>query len=248
VTLFDTADVYGRRRDDVVLVTKVGLWDSHVDVKPNVSSRPELIVECCEQSLRRLRTDRVDVLLCHLWWDENTEAFLEAFEQLKRAGKIRHGGVSTNDVDHLRHFDQDGTCDVVQLEYSLLERGAERELLPLCQERDLGVLVRGPLAKGLLTGKLSADSTFPEGDLRHGWTGDPDFRHKLDRVEAARSVAGNRPLAQVALAFVLTHPAVHAAIPGAKNPAQVEANAAAAEIVLDESDRARLDEIVAVPQ
>ena len=261
VNLFDTADVYSQgaseevlgqaldgRRDDVVLSTKVGLWDSHVDRPPNIYSDPQLIVDCCEASLRRLRTDRIDVYFCHLWWDENVEAFLQAFEQLKSAGKIRSYGVSTDDVAHLRHFNQDGTCEVVQFDYSILKRGPERELLPYAQAENLGTVVRGPLRMGLLSGKFDASTTFPEGDVRHGWPDEAWYREALETVEGLRALATDgRPLAELALRFVLRHPAVHVAIPGAKTPAQIEANAAAGDGSLGDEELARIDELAPVP-
>ena len=242
VNFFDTADVYGRghseelvgralkeRRDDVVIATKVGLWDSHRDVVPNIYSDPQLLIERADESLRRLQTDRIDVYQCHLWWDENTETFLEAFEALKAQGKIRFYGVSTNDVDHLRHFNQHGTCDVVQFDYSILNRTPEEELLPYAQEENIGTIVRGPLRMGLLTGKFTPDSTFPEGDVRNAWPDEPWWRESLEKVERLRSLANGTSLGEIALRFVLNHPAVHVAIPGAKNPAQIEANVRAGE-------------------
>jgi myo-inositol catabolism protein IolS len=262
ITFFDTADVYGRghsesllgralrgRRDDVVICTKVGLWDSHADVKPNIYSNPESIVRCCEASLRRLGTDWIDVYLCHLWWDENVEAFLEAFEHLQRAGKIRSYGVSTDNGGHLRHFDQHGTCAVVQVEYSLFNRAAEREVLPYCRERDIGVIVRGPLYKGLLTGKFDTSSTFPEGDLRQGWPNEPWFLEALGLVEQLSVLEqGDRDLAQVALRFVLDQPGVHTAIPGAKTRGQVDANVRAAGASLGEEDLRLIEELAPAGQ
>jgi aryl-alcohol dehydrogenase-like predicted oxidoreductase len=252
VTFFDTADVYGRgrseellgralrgRRDEVVLSTKVGLWDSHVDRKPNLYSDPDLIVRCVEASLRRLGTDRVDVLFCHLWWDENTEAFLDAFDRLKREGKARATGVSTDDVAHLRHFDRDGGCDVVQFDLSILNRDAERELLPYARERGIGTVVRGPLHKGLLSGKFDEATRWPEGDVRHGWPDEPWYRDALGTVARLRPLErDDRPLSQVALAWVLAQDGVDVAIPGAKTPAQVEANARAADAGLSADELA----------
>jgi aryl-alcohol dehydrogenase-like predicted oxidoreductase len=243
VTFLDTADVYGRghseellgraltgRRDEVVIATKVGLWDSHVDRKPNIYSDPDAIIRCCEASLRRLGTDRIDVYLCHLWWDENTEAFLEAFARLVRDGKVRACGVSTNDIAHLRHFDRDGTCDVVEFDYSILNREPERELLPYCRGRGIGTIVRGPLKMGLLSGKFDASSRWPEGDVRHDWPGEPWYREALGTVERLRPLAPHgMSLAELALRFVLEQDGVDVAIPGAKTPAQVEGNVRAAD-------------------
>jgi aryl-alcohol dehydrogenase-like predicted oxidoreductase len=255
VTLFDTADVYGRgrseellgralrgRREQVVISTKVGLWDSHMDVKPNSYSDPKLIYERCDESLRRLGTDYIDVYLCHLWWDENTDAFLEAFAELQRRGKIRAYGVSTNDAEHLRHFDRDGTCGVVQCDYSILNRSPESDLLPYAQRERIGTIVRGPLRMGLLSGKFDAATRFPEGDIRQPWPEEPWFAEALRTVAGLREGAtGGATPAQLALRFVLAHPAVHTAIPGAKTAAQVEANAAAAAGSLSPADLRLID-------
>src|SRR5215213_2041163 len=168
INFIDTADVYGDgrseslvakaikgRREDVVISTKGGLMDHHRDPQREpVYDQPEKIVRACEASLRRLETDHVDVYFCHIWWDkdEETEAFIEAFERLKKDGKVRAVGVSTNDLDHIRHFDRDGGLDVVQLDYSILNREPETEVLPYLEERGIGVIVRGPLRMGILTG------------------------------------------------------------------------------------------------
>jgi len=185
INFLDTADVYGDgrseslvakairgRRDEVVLSTKGGLMGHHRDPQRGpVYDRPEKVVDALEASLGRLETDHVDVYFCHIWWDtpEATEAFIEAFDRLKRDGKVRAVGVSTNDLDHIRHFDRDGGLDVVQLDYSILNREPEREFLPYLEERGLGVLVRGPLRMGILTGKFSQDTTFADGDIRRDW-------------------------------------------------------------------------------
>src|SRR3712207_1992618 len=89
-----------------------------------VDDRPEKVVEACEENIRRLDTDHVDVYFCHIWWDkhEETEAFIEAFDRLKKDGKVRVVGVSTNDLDYIKHFDQGGGLDAVQLDYSILNR------------------------------------------------------------------------------------------------------------------------------
>jgi aryl-alcohol dehydrogenase-like predicted oxidoreductase len=260
VTFFDTADVYGRgrseqlvgqalrgRRDQVVIATKVGLWESGGD-RPNFYTDPKMILAQCDESLRRLGTDVIDVYQCHLWWDENTEAFLEAFEQLKEQGKIRAYGVSTNEIDHLRRFDQHGTCGVIQVDYSILNRSAEEEVLPYCGEHNLGVILKGPLKMGLLTGKFATETSFPEGDVRKEWPQEAWYREALDTVERLRPLANDRrTLGQVALAFAIHHPAVSVAIPGAKTPEQIEANAGAADIRLNEEDLRTIDEVEPPP-
>jgi aryl-alcohol dehydrogenase-like predicted oxidoreductase len=244
VNFIDTADVYGdgrseslvarvierRRREEVVLSTKGGLMGHHRDPEREpVYDRPEKVVGALEASLRRLGTDHVDVYFCHIWWDkhEETEAFIEAFERLKRDGKVRAVGVSTNDLDHIKHFHRDGGLDVVQLDYSILNREPEREVLPYLEEHGIGAVVRGPLRMGLLTGKFSGETTFPDGDVRAGWPEEPWFRESLEKVERLRPLTDGRTLGQLALRYVLEHPAVSVAIPGAKTPAQAEVNAAA---------------------
>jgi myo-inositol catabolism protein IolS len=180
-------------------------------------------------SLKRLEADHLDVYFCHIWWDkhEETEAFIEAFEQLKNDGKVRAVGVSTNDLDYIKHFDQDDELDVVQLDYSILNREPERDILPYLEERGIGVVVRGPLRMGLLTGKFSEDTTFPEGDIRRSWPEAQWFKESLKKVQSLKTLEDGRTLGQLALRYVLNHPAVSVAIPGAKTPVQVEANAAA---------------------
>jgi myo-inositol catabolism protein IolS len=243
INFIDTADVYGDgrseslvsraisgRRDEVVLSTKGGLMGHHRDPEREpVYDRPEKIIEALEASLRRLNTDHVEVYFCHTWWDkhEETEAFIEAFERLKRDGKVRAAGVSTNDLDHIEHFNRDGGLDVVQLDYSILNREPEREILPYLQEHRIGAVVRGPLRMGILTGKFSKDTTFPEGDIRRNWPAERWFKDNLEKVERLRSLEDGKTLGQLALRYVLNHPAVSVAIPGAKTLAQVEANAAA---------------------
>ena len=243
INFIDTADVYGEgrseslvskaisgRRDEVVISTKGGLMGHHREPEREpVYDRPEKILKACEASLKRLETDHLDVYFCHIWWDkyEETEAFIEAFEQLKNDGKVRAVGVSTNDLDYIKHFDQDGGLDVVQLDYSILNREPERDILPYLAERGIGVVVRGPLRMGLLTGKFSEDTTFPEGDIRRSWPEAQWFKESLKKVQSLKTLEDGRTLGQLALRYVLNHPAVSVAIPGAKTPVQVEANAAA---------------------
>ncbi len=195
INFIDTADVYGEgrseslvskaiigRRDEVVISTKAGLMGHHREPEREpVYDRPEKILKACEASLKRLETDHLDVYFCHIWWDkhEETEAFIEAFEQLKNDGKVRAVGVSTNDLDYIKHFDQDDVLDVVQLDYSILNREPERDILPYLEERGIGVVVRGPLRMGLLTGKFSEDTTFPEGDIRRSWPEAQWFKESL---------------------------------------------------------------------
>ncbi|HUP15792.1 MAG TPA: aldo/keto reductase [Acidimicrobiia bacterium] len=246
VNFFDTADVYGAghseellgramegRRSESVVATKIG-WIDYDDER-DISQYDSVarLVAGVEGSLRRLGTDYVDVIQCHIDYPEpNTPIFIEGFRKLKEDEKVRAWGVSTSDFGHLRTFNAEGDCDVLQTDYSILNRTAEREILPYCRENGIGVIVRGPLAMGLLTGKYSAIDTFPEGDVRRAWVTDPEqnkqFLADLDVVEALRSVMPEGDsLARFAIRFVLDNPTVSTVIPGAKNRRQAEANAAA---------------------
>ncbi len=261
INFIDTADVYGNghseslvaevlrgRRDQIIVATKGGLMGHHRDPQREpVYDSPQKVVVACEASLRRLGTDYVDVYFCHIWWDkpEETEAFMQAFEQLKRDGKVRVTGVSTDDFDYIKHFNRDGGVDVVQVEYSILNRKAERHILPYLQEHQIGAVIRGPLQKGLLTGKFTPDTRFPESDVRHDWPNQPWYRNSLETVEQLRTFERpDQTLGQLALRFVLSHPAVTVAIPGAKTPEQVAANAAASlRPLLTPEERQRIDEV-----
>lgn len=259
VNFFDTADVYGRGRseellatflasvprDQVYVATKVGLWRGR---EPNPYTDEQMVIEDCEASLQRLGVEQVDVYQDHVWWDENAEVFAGALRRLKEQGKVRFVGLSANDFDYVRHFDDAiGGMDTLQLDYSLLNREPEREVLPYCQEHGIGVIVRGPLAMGKLTGKFNADTTFAEGDIRADWVKGEQrekFLRDLDLVERLSFLAEGRTMAQAALAYVLAHPAVSTTIPGAKRPQQVADNVAASDRPLNEQELARIAEVV----
>jgi aryl-alcohol dehydrogenase-like predicted oxidoreductase len=265
ITFLDTADVYGDghseelvaqviqgRREDVIVATKGGLVGHHRDPSgPPVYDRPEKVREALENSLRRLGTDYVDVYFDHIWWDshEETEVFIAALAQLKAEGKARAVGVSTDDLSYIQHFADGGGLDVVQLEYSVLNRKAEQKVLPYLKERGIGVVVRGPLQKGLLTGKFTPDSTFPEGDIRADWPSQDWYQADLRRVESLRELdRDGRTIGQAALQFVLSHPAVSTAIPGGKTPQQVAANAAASVRPLLSTEELQLiDQVAPMP-
>ncbi len=259
VNFFDTADVYGQGRseelvaqflttvprDQVYVATKVGLWRGR---QPNPYVDEQMVIEDCEASLRRLGVDYIDVYQDHVWWDENTEVFAGALQRLKEQGKARFVGLSANDHSYVKHFDEAiGGMDTLQLDYSMLNRRPEGETLPYCQERGIGVIVRGPLAQGKLTGKFTADTTFPEGDVRRAWIEGEQreaFLRDLDLVEQLSFLAKGRTLAQAALGYVLAHPAVSTSIPGAKRPSQVQDNVTASELPLSEEELARAREVL----
>jgi aryl-alcohol dehydrogenase-like predicted oxidoreductase len=262
INFFDTADVYsggrseellGRamkgRRDQFVVVTKIGWLDFDGEAGRSAYDTVDKLVAGVESNLRRLQTDTIDVILSHIdFRDPTMEVFVEGFQKLQREGKVRAYGVSTSDLDYLKAFNSDGGCATLQIDYSILNRTAEAEIFPYCTEQDIGVIVRGPLAMGILTGKFTADWTFADDDWRRRWQETPEeretFLQDLEKVERLCPLAKDRTLAQLALQFVMAHPAVTAAIPGAKNPRQLRDNVQAALLPpLTDKELAQIDAI-----
>ena len=241
VNFFDTADMYGwghseelvgpalkPYRDQVLIASKVGFWHDADGSRTHNESK-DYILRACEASLRRLQTDRLDLYQCHLWRTERWPEFLDAFETLHRQGKIRSFGVSTNDFDVVQHFNERGNLSAVQGNYNLLDRTAEREVLPYCRQHGLAFIARGPLAMGRLSGKYTRDTRFDPNDIRSKWLeGDArhDFEQQIDLVDRLKPVAAKAELtmSQLAIRFVLSHADVTVLIPGAKNRTQLEQN------------------------
>ncbi len=261
MNLIDTADAYGMpqglseeilgealagRRDGLYLATKVGNWARRFG-HPLPYTAPEHVRVCCDASLGRMKTDCIDLYQCHIGNLDEPDVFLEAFDQLIAAGKIRAFGVSTNSLKVLQAFNRDGRCAAVQVNYSLLNREAEADLLPYCREQGIGVLVRGPLGRGLLAGKYDASSTF-EDSVRERWNEAQrdEYLALVDQVDRLRFLeTPERTMAQGALAWLLANPAVTCPIPGAKSPAQARANAAAADLALTDEELAKANEVTA---
>jgi aryl-alcohol dehydrogenase-like predicted oxidoreductase len=209
-----------------------------------------------DASLRRLRTDHVDIYLVH-WPDPNTplEETMAAMDEIARAGKTRLVGVSNFDVGLIEQCRRVRPIDVVQVGYNLFDRRMEREVLPYCREHGIGVMAYGSLAYGLLTGAFSEDETFDPSDWRSGGVafGQPilrgdSFRHNVRLVRRLRDeVATPRgvTVAQLALAWVLRNPAVTTALVGARTPNEIEENVAAATISLSDAEVARIEAIMA---
>jgi aryl-alcohol dehydrogenase-like predicted oxidoreductase len=246
VNLFDTADVYSAghseellgqamkgRRDQFVVTTKIGWINFDGERGRSAYDTVEKLIAGVESNLHRLQTDYIDVIQSHIdFRDPTMEIFVQGFQKLQRDGKVRAYGVSTSDFEYLKAFNADDNCATLQIDYSILNRTAEAEIFPYCQAHNIGVLVRGPLAMGILTGKFSSDTRFGPDDFRRRWQENPEeyqvFLDDLAKVEALRPLAEGRTMAQLALQFVIAHPAVTAAIPGAKTPEQLKDNVGAA--------------------
>ncbi|MCX7820172.1 MAG: aldo/keto reductase [Brevinematales bacterium] len=242
INFFDTADVYGDghseellgramkgRRDKFIVATKIGWKNFDGDRKISAYNTVDKLIRGVEENLKRLNTDYIDIIQNHINFREpNMEIFIEGFQKLKRDGKVRAYGVSTSDFEYLKEFNKDGGCATLQIDYSILNRTAEKEIFPYCIENNIGVIVRGALAMGILTGKFTKDTQFSEGDFRQNWQKNPDereiFYRDLETVEKLRPLAKNKTLSEIAIQFVLAHPAVSVVIPGAKNVRQVEMN------------------------
>jgi len=243
VNFFDTSDVYGNghseellgramkgRREKFVVSTKIG-WRGFTDGHSAYTTVDKLIAGV-ESNLKRLQTDYLDIIFDHINFQESTmPVFVEGFAKLQKQGKLKGWGLSTSDFEYLKKFNADGGCSVVQIDYSILNRTSEADILPYCVKENIGLVIRGPLAMGLLAGKFSKDSKFDEGDFRRNWIEKPDqnkiFLEDLAKVEKLKPLAAGKTLAQLALQFTLAYPAGLVIIPGAKNEKQVEANVSA---------------------
>jgi aryl-alcohol dehydrogenase-like predicted oxidoreductase len=270
VNCVDTAPAYGaghseevvaraleNRRKDVILVTKCG-----VKVPPagqpgplRDASRGNILREV-DDSLERLRTDWVDVLLVH-WPDPSTpfEESMRALEEVVASGRARFVGVSNFTGAMLAECMGTRRVDVSQVGYHMLDRRQEQETFPYCVGNRIGVMGYGSLGHGLLTGAFTATTTFdPARDWRAGGVafGQPIFRGENLKTNVGvverlrREVAEPRgvPLSQIALAWVLANPAISTALVGARTPAEVDANDAGAELELSAAERATIDGIL----
>ena len=259
-TFLDTAEVYGPyaneellgralkgRRDEVVLATKFGF---RIEGGPGLDSRPEHIRRVAEASLRRLQTDRIDLLYQHRVDPAvPIEEVAGAVGELVKEGKVRFFGLSEAGAANIRRAHAVHPVSALQSEYSLWERNLEAEIIPLLRELGIGLVPFAPLGRGFLTGEVKRAEEYPEGDFRRG---DPryqgeNFDANLRAAEAVREVArslGVKP-GQVALAWLLHKGPDVVPIPGTKRVRYLEENVAAASIGLDAATMRALDDALA---
>ena len=269
VTLFDTAAIYGwgegekllgraiaGRRDDIVLVSKGGLvWDSpglDGGVRPRDSSR-ETLARGLDESLSRLGTDCLDLLLVH-WPDEERPMSepMEAFAEFQKQGKIRYGGVSNHSPQQMAECLDVFPIVTNQVGYHLFDLRTEPEIIPFCRDNGMGIMAYGSLAHGLLTGTMTPETTFEDDDWRRGLSafGQPLFQGEhfianLKKVDTLKEMAADRgfSVAQLALAWVASEPTVSVALAGTRRPEEMEENAAAGDWEMTAEER---EEIKAV--
>jgi aryl-alcohol dehydrogenase-like predicted oxidoreductase len=266
VNLFDTAQGYGfgaservlgkalrddldNRRDEVVIATKGGLRMTEQGLVRDSSA--DWLRRGVEDSLRALGVDHIDIYQVH--WPDSKVPFAEtagALQELVDAGKIRHVGVSNFDAAQMSEFARTRPVETLQPPYHLFRRDIEREILPYCREHDIGVLVYGPLAHGLLTGAMDENTEFAADDWRSGapfFKGEA-FRRNVEVVRRLSRLASEElgvSASRLATAWTLVNPAVQVAIVGARSPRHIEDSVAAADLDLSEADLERIDRIMA---
>ncbi|HEU4999166.1 MAG TPA: aldo/keto reductase [Lapillicoccus sp.] len=254
ITFFDTAEVYGPFeneeivgealapvRDDVVIATKFGFAFDDDGHQSGVSSRPENIRAAVDGSLRRLRTDVIDILYQHrVDPDVPIEDVAGTVKELIDTGKVRHFGLSEAGPTTIRRAHAVQPVTALQSEYSLFWREPEESVLDTIEELGIGFVPFSPLGRGLLTGQVTRDSTFGAGDIRATL---PRFTpqaldHNLDLVDKVTAIAarlGATP-GQVALAWLLSRKPWIVPIPGTRRLERLDENLAAAELTLSQSD------------
>jgi aryl-alcohol dehydrogenase-like predicted oxidoreductase len=189
------------------------------------------IMQCAEESLRNLGLPTIDLLQLHVWTSEwvDKDDWRRAFEDLKRSGKVRAVGISIteHDPDSALSAMRTGLIDAVQVIYNIFDQTPERQLFPLAIEENIGVLARVPLDEGALTGRITENTTFPPGDFREFYFRGDRKREVVEHVKALRQALGDGAnLADTALRFCLSHPAVSSVIPGMRTRSHVELNSA----------------------
>ncbi len=247
LTFIDTALGYGEghserlvgqtvrgREETVHVATKIPpknrVWPAPSGLHPDQTFPADHVRESTETSLRNLGLETIDVQQFHVWQDEwlGDGGWQEAVEDLKREGKIRHFGVSINDHQPANAIKliESGLVDTVQVIYNVFDQSPEDELLPACQEHGVGVIVRVPFDEGALTGAITPETEFDAGDFRNDYFRDDRKRQVHERVRAIVSELGvtEDEIAEVALRYILSHPAVSTVIPGMRSVRNVERN------------------------
>ncbi|AFS01265.1 aldo/keto reductase [Lentilactobacillus buchneri] len=259
ITMLDTAFAYGFGRSEeligkvlkdydrskVVVATK-GAQIVNGD-QVTISNRPADLEKFVKDSLNRLDTDYLDIFYIHFPDDQTPKAeAIAKLAELKKQGLIKAIGVSNFSLDQLKEANQNHDVDIVEDQYSLVHRDAEKELFPYLEQEQISFVPFFPLASGLLTGKYDGSPVnFPEDDLR---SGDPNFSgsrfHAITQsVKNLQPIADNHDatIAQVVLAWYIKNPDITVVIPGAKTPEQVRSNAKAMNVALSDQEYNTID-------
>ena len=252
INLIDTALGYGdghseelvgqavrSRSETVYVATKIPpknrLWPARTGTHADEAFPADHVRACTEQSLRNLGLEAIDVQQFHVWDDAWVDQgdWREAIEDLRSEGKIRFFGVSINDHEPANALGliRAGLADTVQVIYNAFDQSPEDALFPACREHDVGVLARVPLDEGGLTGRITPDTEFPEGDFRARYFRDDRKREVHERAQAIADDlgVGEDGLAELALRYILSAPEVSSVIPGMRSVRNVERNVAVAD-------------------
>jgi len=277
MTTIDTASVYGfglseelvgkaikGKRDKVQILTKFGMsWDgnqgefffeskdnSGKDVKIYRHSSKEKVLKDCDESLRRLKTDYIDLFQIH-WADPTTPVSetMEALEILIKNGKIRAGGVCNYSVELMKEAAAAFKLTSSQVPYSMVNRNIEKDIVPYCIENNIGILAYSPLQRGLLTGKMKPGHIFNDGDSRPAtpYYKEPNFTKILGLLDKIKPIADDRniTLSQLVLNWTIQQPGITCALAGARNPVQVLDNIGATDFSLSCEEISRINKLIA---
>lgn len=254
INFIDSAQVYGdghserlianvlkerNEKGKIIVATKVPpknyQWPGNGNVPMSNVFPKDYVISRAELSLKALNTDCLDIYQLHVWsdgWLTQTE-WHEGMLKLKEQGKIRFIGASINDhaPDDALKLVESGMVDTIQVIYNIFDQSPEDKLLPLAKEKNTGIIVRVPFDEGSLTGKFTCDTAFPGGDFRARYFRGSRLKETVERVEKLKFLARGeiKSLAQAALKFCLSHPAVSTVIPGIRAPEQAELNASASD-------------------
>jgi aryl-alcohol dehydrogenase-like predicted oxidoreductase len=276
MTTIDTASVYGfglseelvgkairGKRDKVQILTKFGMsWDgnqgeyyfdskdnSGKDVKIYRHASKEKVLRDCDDSLRRLKTDYIDLFQIH-WADPTTPVSetMEALEILVKSGKIRHGGVCNYSADLLKEASAVFKLASEQVPFSMFRREIEKDIIPFCIEKTIGILAYSPLLRGLLTGKIKPGHKFNDGDSRptSPFYKEPNFTKILGFLGKIKPIADERnvTLAQLVLNWTIQQPGITCVLAGARNPSQVLENIGATDFRLTEEEISSINNLI----
>lgn len=245
ITFFDTALAYGQGHSEnlvaqalgngpATIATKIppknGEWPARANADLNEVFPKDWIRKCTEKSLKNLKKDCIDLQQFHVWNDVWTaqEEWKQAIQKLKQEGKIRFAGISINDhePENILQTIDSGLIDTVQVIYNIFDQSPQEKLFPVCLKKNIGVIVRVPLDEGGLSGKLEVSTQFHTQDWRNGYFRGKNLIETVQRTHRLKFLIRDeiKTLAQGALKFCLSHPAVSTVITGMRTPDHVEEN------------------------
>ncbi len=249
LNFIDTALAYGNghseqligqvvkeRNEQIFVATKIppknNLWPAQEGTLLRDAFPKEHIIDCTERSLRNSKLDCIDLQQFHVWTDEWSlqDEWWEAILKLREQGKIRFVGISVNDhqPNSVIKAAKSGRIDTFQVIYNIFDQSPEDELLPLCQKENIGILARVPFDEGSLAGQIKPDTVFPERDWRNRYFRDDRKQQVWERVRKIEKEINDEAadIAEFALRYILSHPAVSTVIPGMRTVRNVERNCA----------------------